>query len=378
VRILFASWPAHGHLLPMVPLIRAAQRAGHEIVVSSGADLKPLIDGLGLDSHTSGWTLADSYAGLPGRATVGEMGRDEQIVFAARHLFGARAVDRANDLLPFVRDWRPDLIVHDTLELGSPAVAESGGIRHVTHGYGPTVPGTEMFAELIGQTIADRGLADPVPAVLAAPYLEVCPAGLATGEPIPWPDIRPIRPSAGEIPSDAVLPPEFADLPPADTVYLTLGTITNQSTEVFSAAIEGIVAAGLNALVTTGPSFDRAGLGELPAGVLAVSFVPQALVLPHCRVVVSHAGAGTMFGALCHGLPQLCLPQGTDQPAQTAAVLRSGAGLALWPGAVTAKGVQDGVQRLVGEAEFAAAAGALQDQIVRMPDPDVVLAELLG
>ena len=48
MRILFASWPAHGHLLPMVPLIRAAQRAGHEIVVSSGADLQPVIDGLGV------------------------------------------------------------------------------------------------------------------------------------------------------------------------------------------------------------------------------------------------------------------------------------------------------------------------------------------
>ncbi len=376
MRILFASWPAHGHLLPMVPLIRAAQRAGHEIVVSSGADLQSTIRGLGLDSHISGWTLADSYAGLPGRVTVGEMGRDEQIVFAARHLFGARAVNRANDLLPFVRDWRPDLIVHDTLELGSPAVAESCGIQHVTHGYGPTVPGTEMFAGLIGRAIAAQGLDDPIPAVLAAPYLEVCPAGLATGEPIPWPDIRSIRPGPGEVPAGATMPPGFDDLPDADTVYLTLGTITNQSAEVFRAAVDGITAAGLNVVVTTGPGFDPAELGELPLGVLALPFVPQALLLPHCRAVVSHAGAGTMFGALCHGLPQLCLPQGTDQPAQTTAVLRAGAGLALWPGEVTAQGVRDAVERLLGEPEFAAAAGALQDQIAAMPDPDVVLAGL--
>jgi UDP:flavonoid glycosyltransferase YjiC (YdhE family) len=376
VRILFASWPAHGHLLPMVPLIRAAQRAGHQVVVSSGADLQPLIHGLGVESHTSGLTLAESYAAVPHGAVLGEMSHDQEIIFAARHLFGARAVDRANDLLPLVRDWRPDLIVHDTLELGSPTVAQACGVQHVTHGYGPTVPGTDTLAALIGQTIADHGLADPTPAVLAAPYLEVCPPGLATGEPIPWPDVRPIRPGAGEIPPGAVPLPELDDLPPAETVYLTLGTITNQSATVFRAAIDGIVAAGLYAFVTTGPSFDPAQLGTLPAGVLAVPFVPQALLLPHCRVVVSHAGAGTMFGALCHGLPMLCLPQGTDQPAQTTAVLRAGAGLALWPGEVTADGVQRAVERLLAEPEFAAAAGTLQDRIAAMPDPDVVLAGL--
>ena len=43
MRILFASWPGYGHLLPMVPLIRAAQRGGHDVVVSSGADMSGLI-----------------------------------------------------------------------------------------------------------------------------------------------------------------------------------------------------------------------------------------------------------------------------------------------------------------------------------------------
>ncbi len=377
MRILFASWPAYGHLLPMVPLIRAAQRAGHEIVVSSGADLRPVIDALGVASHTSGMTLAESYAAVPGRAALGEMGREQEMEFAARHLFGARAVDRAHDLTAFVGDWRPDLIVHDTLEFGSAVAAEKFGTRHLTHGYGPTMPGTEVFAGLIGLTIAEQGLSDPIPAVLAAPYLEVCPPGLATGAPVPWPDVRPIRPSAGEIPPGIALPPGFAALPHEETAYLTLGTITNQSAEVFRAAIDGIAAAGLNVLVTTGPGLDPADLGAVPAGVLAVPFLPQALVLPHCRVVVSHAGAGTMFGALCHGLPQLCLPQGTDQPAQALAILRAGAGSTLWPGEVTASAVRQAVERLLSEPGCAAAARGLRAEIGAMPDADAVLAALV-
>ena len=44
----------YGHLLPMVPLIRAAQRGGHEVVVSSGGDMAALVERLGVAAHRSG------------------------------------------------------------------------------------------------------------------------------------------------------------------------------------------------------------------------------------------------------------------------------------------------------------------------------------
>lgn len=89
------------------------------------------------------------------------------------------------------------------------------------------------------------------------------------------------------------------------------------------------------------------------------SFLPQAAVLPHCRAVVSHAGAGTMLGALCYGLPQLCLPQGTDQPSNTAALLPTGAALALQPDDITADAVAEALGRLLNEPSFRQAANRL-------------------
>ena len=38
VRILISTWPAHGHLLPLLPIARAAERAGHDVVVASGVE----------------------------------------------------------------------------------------------------------------------------------------------------------------------------------------------------------------------------------------------------------------------------------------------------------------------------------------------------
>ena len=377
MRILFGSWPGYGHLLPMVPLIRAAQRGGHDVVVSSGSDMAGLIGQLGVTAHGSGVTLAESYARMPDQTTISELPPEQQAGFAARHLFGAGAVDRAQDVRELMDAWRPDIVVHDTLELGSPTAAAMHGIPHVTHGYGPMVPGTTRFAAAIGSAVADAGLPDPTAAIFAAPYLDICPPGLRGAEPNPWTTIYALRPSPGEIEPDATVPWEFSDPPHADTVYLTLGTIMNQAAAVFRAVIEGCARWPVNLVVTTGPGFDPDVLGPLPPAVLTAPFLPQAVVLPRCRAVVSHAGAGTMLGALCHGLPQLCLPQGTDQPFNTAALLPTGAALALQPNEITADAVAEALGRLLDEPSFGQAANRLRAEIDQMPTAAVVLDEII-
>lgn len=274
-----------------------------------------------------------------------------------------------------MEEWRPDLVVHDALELGTPAAAVRLGIPHVTHGYGPTVPGTPAFAAAIGSAIAAAGLPDPVPAVFAAPYLDICPPGLRGTEPDAWPDSRPLRPSPGETGGASV---DLSALPHPDTVYVTLGTIMNQAPAVFRAVIEGCGRHPVNLVVTTGPDFDPAQLGPLPPSVLTAPFLPQAAVLPHCRAVVSHAGAGTLLGALCYGLPQLCLPQSTDQPSNTAALLPTGAALALAPADITPDAVATAVGRLLTDPSFTAAATRLRTEIDALPEAETVLADLLA
>lgn len=378
MRILFGSWPGYGHLLPMVPLIRAAQQGGHEVVVSSGEDMSTLIGQLGGSAHRSGLTLAESYARLPDQVIVSQLPAEEQPGFAARHFFGAGAVDRARDVLHLLDTWRPDLVVHDTVELGSATAAAMHGIAHVTHGYGPMVPRTLDFAAAIGSAISDAGLVDPIPGVLAAPYVDICPPGLRGSEPSPWTAVHPLRPSPGEVGPDVGAGIDFSELSHPDTVYVTLGTIMNQSPGVFRAVIEGCTRRPVNLVVTTGPGFDPAVLGPLPPAVRTAPFLPQAAVLPHCRAVVSHAGAGTILGALCHGLPQLCLPQGTDQPFNTAALLPTGAALALQPDEITADAVADALGRLLEEPSFRQAAHRLRAEIDTMPSAAAVLEEILG
>jgi hypothetical protein len=184
-------------------------------------------------------------------------------------------------------------------------------------------------------------LPDPTPDIFAAPYLDICPPGLQGTEPNPWTTIYPLRPSPGEIEPHAAVELDLSALPHPDTIYLTLGTIMNQTPKVFRALID-----------------------------------PQAAVPPHCRAVASHAGAGTMLGALCYGLPQLCLPQGTDQPSNTAALVPTGAALALQPDEI-ADAVAEALGRLLNEPSFRQAANRLRAEIERMPTAAAVLHEVL-
>ena len=318
-------------------------------------------------------------AELGGTTEMRSMTPADEMAAAARYLFGAGAVRRARDLAALLADWHPDLVVHDNLELGSPTAAEVAGIPHVTHSYGPIVPGTDGFAVLVGQTLAAAGLPDSIESIMAGPYLDICPPSLQpTGNSAPWTQPFALAPTAGEVDEADKLPAGFSDLPYPETIYLTLGTIMNQQPEVFRAVLQGCARLEVNVLTTVGPGVDPADLGPQPAGVLITDYVSQALVLPHCTAVASHVGAGTMLGALCFGLPQLALPQGTDQPHNSAALVATGAAVALQPDEITADAVAESLNRVLRDPAIRAAAEALRTEISAMPPADAVLDQVLS
>jgi UDP:flavonoid glycosyltransferase YjiC (YdhE family) len=112
--------------------------------------------------------------------------------------------------------------------------------------------------------------------------------------------------------------------------------------------------------------------------VLITDYVSQALVLPHCTAVASHVGAGTMLGALCFGLPQLALPQGTDQPHNSVALVATGSAVALQPDEITADAVAASLDRVLRVPAIRAAAEGIRTEIGAMPPADAVLDQVLS
>ena len=96
-------------------------------------------------------------------------------------------------------------------------------------------------------------------------------------------------------------------------------------------------------------------------------------------VLASHAGSGTLLGALAHDIPQLCVPQAADQFRNASAVSFAGAGRQLLDhiGAVVGRELRV----LLADPTARTCATTLADEIRSMPTAASVagvIAELAG
>lgn len=375
MRVLFTSWPAWGHLYPMYPLARAAQDAGHEVRFASGEDVVAGLQKDGFPSWSVGPTKEQAIAA---RGSVPQTDTprpwDHRVVAAVSDMFGPASARRAEALLPQVEAQPPDLVVHGAGDASGPAIAAMLGRPSVLHGLSLLPPGFERLLSPLMAVVEERfGLPGLDRRVLEGPMLDLTPASLLPPGYVESPHRQPLRPSAGEVDPDPEMTELITALPFDRTVYLTLGTIVNNAPGVMETVLAGALDCGANVVVTTGPRFDLSRLGEPPAHVLIREHIGQVTVLRSCSAVISHAGAGTMLGALSHGLPQLALPMAAEQPYNAAILERAGAGLRLEPSDVTAEAVHDAATRLLDEASFTAAARQIQNDIADMPTPREVL-----
>lgn len=171
--------------------------------------------------------------------------------------------------------------------------------------------------------------------------------------------------------------PEWLGPPHArPVVYVTMGTVFNESVDVFRTILDGLAGEPYEVVVTVGENGDPASLGPQPSNVHVERYIPQSSLLPHCSLLVSHAGSGAMLGALNAGVPMLALPQGADQFFNADRIVEAGVGLRLMPWEMTPEAVRECARRLIGQRSFLEAAGAHQSAIASMPTPTAVVPVL--
>ena len=106
-------------------MIRAAQRAGHDVVLASGAEGAAEAARRGIPVWDVGPSRAEADAafrasGVDPGALPPEQRRMPAVVSG---MFGAAAFARAERLVPRAEQWRPDVVVHPVTE---PAAAPDG------------------------------------------------------------------------------------------------------------------------------------------------------------------------------------------------------------------------------------------------------------
>ena len=357
VRMLFTFAGGEGHLQPLLPLARAAVERGHEVTVSGAASLGRVVASAGFGFEPTGPDVT------PRRTELVPIDIEHELRVLREAYAGRFARARAADLLELCARRRPDVVVREEFDIGAAIAAERLGIPHAS-----------VLANASGGFVSAARLDEPVARLRAA-------HGLPAGAPLEILSRRLVLspfPPGFRDPADPLPPaarsfrPE--DVPPASPangrplVYVTLGTIFNtESGDLLARVVEGVRELPLDVVATVGRTLDPAELGPQPANVRVERFVPQAELLPRCAVAVTHAGSGSVAGAIAHGVPLVCIPLGADQPFNAARCVAVGAGVALDALALTPDGAAAAVREVLGEARFRGAAERLAAELAAQP-----------
>ena len=374
-RVLFTSVPAYGHVLPMLPLIRAAERAGHAVRLATGPDLVGQLARRELDVQAVGPTFAAAWSAHEAVWADTERPEEQKMMDGVVAMFGTPAIGRLADLAVMAEEWRPDVVVHEVLEAAGPLLARRLRVPGVVHGIGPMFPFYAALIDPVGRAIGEPGLWEQASSEQA---LDLCPPSLQPDDgPPPWPSATPVRPSAGEA---GQVPARVADVLATDepVAYFTLGTVKNTETAEFRAGLAALDEYDGVVIATSGRRLDPEELGPLPANAIVEEFVPQAAVVERADLLVSHSGSGTMLGGLVHGVPQVALPRGTDQPQNAALLARAGAGVVVAPEDYAVDTIRAAVREVTGNPSYRAAAERVRDEIAVMPDADEAWAEIIS
>jgi UDP:flavonoid glycosyltransferase YjiC (YdhE family) len=229
----------------------------------------------------------------------------------------------ADDLLELFSRWQPDLIVREGAEYGASLAGKVAKIPVACAAWGALVQDT-VWARHLPMDILWRGYArecerldvssdvqaalrgELVLSTLPPSWMEAGDAGLG--------QVRYFRAPPQDQGIGSALSGDLVDLITERFVYATLGTVFNtrhRLREAILAALEGVPA---KVLFTTGRGVDLHRV-EIPGrNITLKSFVPQSLVVPHAALIVSHAGLGTIIGALYAGVPMVLISIGVDHP----------------------------------------------------------------
>jgi UDP:flavonoid glycosyltransferase YjiC (YdhE family) len=372
MRMLFTFAGGRGHLEPLVPIARVAQRAGHAVAVAGQAGLIDAIRGYGFEAFSAGPPV-----GRTAKTPLLPLDPAREELGLRRSYAGWIARGRANDLLTLCADWRPDLLVCDEFDFGAMIAAERLAIPHATVlvSAAGTFIRKDVVVEPLNALRSEHGLPPDDELRMPSRHLVLSPFPPAfrdPGTPLPANAFSLRWTAADETPVGC---PAFAE--DAPLVYATLGTVFNlESGDLFNRVLAGLRETRMNVVLTVGDQIDPREFGRQPDRIRLERFVPQSAILAHCSGVLSHGGSGSVMGALAYGLPQVVIPMGADQPHNAKRCAALGLGVVLDPVAATPEMINNAISSVLAEPAYRAAAERIRDEIAALPPPASVVSLL--
>jgi len=382
VRILVTFTGGTGHVLPLLPFARALRARGHDVLVTGQEAVRSVAERAEFSFAPSGGaTLADP--GARGELIAVDRTHEEEVL--GQGFAGRTARARVPRLFELVRGWHADVVLRDEVDFGAVVAAECAGVPHVAvvvlAAGGMLRP--DVVAPSLDAVRAEHGLApDPGLAELHRhlTLVPMPPSFRNPDHPLPATAV-PVQPAV--LSAEEPMPDDEASRALAwlarreggPIVHATLGTVFHQeSGDLFTRVLAGLSEGDADVVVTVGREIDPAELGPRPDHVHVARYLPQALLLPHCDLVVSHGGSGTVINALTLGVPLVLLPMGADQPWNADRCETMGVGVVLDPLTASPTDIGAAVGEVLGSPTYRHAAMLLREEALPLSNADEAAA----
>ena len=304
-------------------------------------------------------------------------------MFRIRNLFaGLYAEWMVPDLLAVAADGKPDVIVREVAEFGGCIAAEVLGIPHASV-RSNTMLSSGSARHLVAEQMAGlRGVynLEPDPdAEMLFRYLH-----LALNRPgFSDPRSRPSRPliCCARFRSAT---PERRRCRHGSGTCQTVRRFTRRSARFSIRARRDCSRrssrdCARNRSTSSSPSAETASpsdFGLQPDNVHIERYIPQGLLLPHCDLVITHAGFSTVAATLSHGLPMVTIPIDADQPVNAQRCAALGVAEVIEYGHRTPESIRESVRTGSSNPSYRLSAERIRDQTAALPGPDHAAAIL--
>jgi len=385
--VLLGAFGDPGHAFPMIALGRALRARGHEVTLQTWTRWREHVLAEGLR-----FAAAPEYQVFPS-------GPEPLDFYEA-------VVHATEDTLPLVRELEPHVVVADILTLAPALAAElrqvpcATLIPHVYPHGEPHFPiyslGARMPRSALGRTLwrhvqapVNRGLErgrrelNATRARLGLPALDHVHGGISRQlalvatfpqleYPRNWPaHVHVVGPLMWEPPAGDVEPPPGSE----PLVLVAPSTAQDPEHRLLRSALLALADEPVRVLATWNRRLPPVPL-PLPANARLVEWVSYSRAMPRCRLVVCHAGHGTLARALASGCAVVACPAVGDMNENAARLDWAGAGVRVPRRFLSPRTLALAVERALDEPSITARAQEFA-QWARTHDPGAHAAALV-
>ncbi|MET9450392.1 glycosyltransferase [Streptomyces cinerochromogenes] len=399
MRVLCTTLGSPSHGRAQLPLLRALAEAGHQVLVVTTDALAPVFrdDDVTVNAALPRFdplAMISPYAAeLPDTVDLTEP-TPALSRLLMRALAGPGVKPHLDILLPLAREFRPDLILRDGMDMSAVLTAELLGVPQLPtpSGFSNIMDPSEVLP-LLNERRQELGLPgqdDP---------LSVVPHGRVDYVPPAFSFSRHLPPTWSyrqtvDVERRGVLPRWAAELrTDRPLVYAAIGTalptlqersadgtaplpVKMPDTTDSLSAIVGAAAELGDCTVVVSTSGIPLDTGGLPGHVHVTERVPQPLLLESVDLFVTHGGFNSIREALRTGTPLAVLPHFGDQHANAERVEELGVGRRITDR--SAEGIAVVCRELLADPAPRARARSAQLEMLTLPDVEQAVADLAG